>query len=359
MMEDVADATSTSVSSTSSEDNSSSPQSSNANTGTAGVIPTSIATDTGNSGMPSEKSYHDLDAWLSKLSNGTPLAETEVKNLCDLARETLLNESNVQPVPAPVTVCGDIHGQWHDLMELFRIGGSAPDTNYLFMGDYVDRGYYSVETVTMLVCLKVRYPDRVFVLRGNHESRQITQVYGFYDECVRKYGSANVWKMFTDLFDYFPLTALVEHSIFCLHGGLSPSIDTLDHVRQLDRVQEVPHEGPMCDLLWSDPDDRSGWGISPRGAGFTFGVDISQQFNERNGLGLVSRAHQLVMDGYNWSHEKSVVTIFSAPNYCYRCGNQAAIMEVDENLQKTFLQFDPAPRRGEPHIGRKTPEYFL
>lgn len=302
----------------------------------------------------------DLEAWLSKLSQGTPLSEPEVKSLCDLARETLLQESNVQPVKAPVTVCGDIHGQYHDLMELFRIGGSPPDTNYLFTGDYVDRGYYSVESVSLLVCWKVRYPDRVHVLRGNHESRQITQVYGFYDECVRKYGSANVWKMFTDLFDYFPLTALVEHSVFCLHGGLSPSIDTLDHVRQLDRVQEVPHEGPMCDLLWSDPDDRSGWGISPRGAGFTFGADVSSQFNERNNLNFVSRAHQLVMDGYNWSHNQAVVTIFSAPNYCYRCGNQAAIMEIDEHLDKTFLQFDPAPRRGEPsQIGAKTPEYFL
>ena len=260
-----------------------------------------------------------------------------------------------------MTVCGDIHGQWHDLMELYRIGGSAPDTNYLFMGDYVDRGYYSVETVSLLVCLKVRYPDRVHILRGNHESRQITQVYGFYDECVRKYGSANVWKMFTDLFDYFPLTALVENQIFCLHGGLSPSVDALDHIRQLDRVQEVPHEGPMCDLLWSDPDDRSGWGISPRGAGFTFGQDVSEQFNQRNGLTLVARAHQLVMEGYNWSHEKNVVTIFSAPNYCYRCGNQAAIMEVDDNdkSKPTFLQFDPAPRRGEPHVNRRTPDYFL
>mmetsp|Transcript_10096 Transcript_10096/g.14277 ORF Transcript_10096/g.14277 Transcript_10096/m.14277 type:complete len:410 (-) Transcript_10096:71-1300(-) len=305
------------------------------------------------------KHYNDLEAWLVKLSKGTPLAESEVKSLCEKARETLMNESNVQPVNAPVTVCGDIHGQWHDLMELYRIGGSAPDTNYLFMGDYVDRGYYSVETVTMLVCLKVRFPDRVFILRGNHESRQITQVYGFYDECVRKYGSANVWKLFTDLFDYLPLTALVENDIFCLHGGLSPSIDTLDHVRQLDRVQEVPHEGAMCDLLWSDPDDRSGWGISPRGAGYTFGQDISEQFNHKNGLHLVSRAHQLVMDGYNWSHDMNVVTIFSAPNYCYRCGNQAAIMEVDENLNKSFLQFDPAPRRGEPMVNRKTPDYFL
>lgn len=173
----------------------------------------------------------------------------------------------------------------------------------------------------------MRYRERITILRGNHESRQITQVYGFYDECLRKYGNANVWKFFTDLFDYLPLTALVDGQIFCLHGGLSPSIDTLDHIRALDRLQEVPHEvsidlynfyinsvaiyfiiiivyylkqGPMCDLLWSDPDDRGGWGISPRGAGYTFGQDISETFNHSNGLTLVSRAHQLVMEGYNW-----------------------------------------------------------
>ena len=270
----------------------------------------------------------------------------------------------------PVTVCGDIHGQFHDLMELFRIGGPNPDTNYLFMGeaphdqswllvlkpcsigDYVDRGYYSVETVTLLVALKIRYPQRITILRGNHESRQITQVYGFYDECLRKYGNANVWKFFTDLFDYLPLTALIDNQIFCLHGGLSPSIDTLDNIRALDRIQEVPHEGPMCDLLWSDPDDRCGWGISPRGAGYTFGQDISEAFNHNNGLTLVARAHQLVMEGYNWSQDRNVVTIFSgesrftpwwcreltspAPNYCYRCGNQAAIMEIDEHLKYTL-----------------------
>jgi len=300
-----------------------------------------------------------LDKWIEQLTGCKHLAETEVQELCVKAREILSRELNVQPVRCPVTVCGDIHGQFHDLMELFRIGGQPPDTNYLFMGDYVDRGYYSVETVSLLVALKVRYPDRITILRGNHESRQITQVYGFYDECLRKYGNANVWKFLTDVFDYLPLTALVERQIFCLHGGLSPAIDSLDDIMEQDRVQEVPHEGPMCDLLWSDPDDREGWGVSPRGAGFTFGQDVSEQFNHQNSLTLIARAHQLVMEGYNWCHDKNVATIFSAPNYCYRCGNQAAIMEIDEHLEYTFLQFDPAPRRGEPHVTRRTPDYFL
>lgn len=198
-----------------------------------------------------------------------------------------------------------------------------------------------METVTLLVALKIRYPQRITILRGNHESRQITQVYGFYDECLRKYGNASVWKyvrlcskvpgmcmcmaadgrpcrLFTDLFDYLPLTALIDNQIFCLHGGLSPSIDTLDNIRALDRIQEVPHEGPMCDLLWSDPDDRCGWGISPRGAGYTFGQDISEAFNQNNGLTLVARAHQLVMEGYNWSQDRNVVTIFSGIHSCSR-----------------------------------------
>lgn len=307
----------------------------------------------------SEAGHGNLDTWLEQLRQCKPLTEKEVQQLCNMAKNVLQFEQNVQPVQAPVTVCGDVHGQFHDLMELFSVGGPCPETNYLFMGDYVDRGYNSVESVSFLVAMKVRYPKRITILRGNHESRQTTQVYGFYDECLRKYGSASVWRMFTDLFDYFPITALVDNKIFCLHGGLSPSIDSIDNIRSLNRFQEVPHDGPMSDLLWSDPDERSNWGVSPRGAGFTFGQDISKQFNHRNNLQMISRAHQLVMDGYAWSHEQQVVTIFSAPNYCYRCGNLAAIMELDEDLYTSFLQYDPCPRANEPSVTRKTPDYFL
>ena len=140
---------------------------------------------------------------------------------------------------------------------------------------------------------------------------------------------------------------------------MSPSLASLDEIRQLNRKQEVPHEGAMCDLLWSDPEERDGWAPSPRGAGFIFGHDISLKFNYTNDLQTICRAHQLVLQGYNWSHEKNVCTIFSAPNYCYRCGNQAAIMEVDEILNSIFQQFDPAPRRGEPHVAKRNPDYFL
>ena len=229
-----------------------------------------------------------------------------------------MEESNVQRIDSPVTVCGDIHGQFYDLKELFKVGGDVPDTNYLFMGDFVDRGFYSVETFLLLLALKVRYPDRIYLIRGNHESRQITQVYGFYDECLRKYGSITVWRYCTEIFDYLSLSAIIDGKIFCVHGGLSPSIQTLDQIRTIDRKQEVPHDGPMCDLLWSDPEDTQGWGVSPRGAGYLFGSDVVSQFNAANDIEMICRAHQLVMEGYKWHFNETVLTVWSAPNYCYR-----------------------------------------
>ncbi|KNC46766.1 serine/threonine-protein phosphatase PP-X isozyme 2 [Thecamonas trahens ATCC 50062] len=303
----------------------------------------------------------ELDRQIERLLNCEHLRESEVKTLCAKAREILVEEANVQNVDAPVTVCGDVHGQFYDVKELFKVGGLCPETNYLFMGDFVDRGFYSVETFLLLLALKVRYPDRMTLLRGNHESRQITQVYGFYDECLRKFGSVSAWRYCTEIFDYLPLSALIEGQIFAVHGGLSPSLNTLDQIRLLDRKQEVPHDGAMCDLMWSDPEEQvDGWGLSPRGAGYIFGADVVSQFNHTNDLSLICRAHQLVMEGYKAMFSQSLITVWSAPNYCYRCGNVAAILEFDENLNKNFLIFSAAPadQRGSP-AKKATPDYFL
>ncbi|KAM0675734.1 hypothetical protein GVAV_000509 [Gurleya vavrai] len=297
-----------------------------------------------------------IDEYLDKLFNCILLTEAEVTNLCQKAQEIFLTEPNVLNLSAPLTICGDVHGQFQDLLELFKVSGLPPHTKFLFLGDYVDRGYHSIEVLSLLLALKIKHPQHVFLLRGNHESRQITQVYGFYDECIRKYGSINTWRLFTDLFDYLPVSALVDGEMFCMHGGLSPSFNTIDDIREMDRLKEVPHSGAMCDLLWSDPDNKNGWGNSPRGAGFTFGPDITKKFNETNGIKMICRAHQLVMQGYMWHHDETCVTVFSAPNYCYRCGNLGTVLEVGEKGQKDFLVFEQAPKKDD---DAKIPEYFL
>ena len=201
----------------------------------------------------------DLDRWIETLRKCELLPERDLKHLCEYVTFLLLEESTVQPVPAPCTICGDIHGQFRDLLELFRTGGEVPVTRYVFMGDYVDRGYNSVETMVLLLLLKARWPQCITLLRGNHETRQVTQVYGFYDECLRKYGNANPWRYCTELFDAMPLAALVEGEVLCVHGGLSPDVRTVDAMRTIHRTMEVPQEGPFADLMWSDPDDIDTW----------------------------------------------------------------------------------------------------
>jgi serine/threonine-protein phosphatase 6 catalytic subunit len=299
------------------------------------------------------------DDWVKHVKQCKYLPEQDLKKLCEIVKEYLLEESNVQPVAAPVTICGDIHGQFYDLLELFRTGGEAPDTNYIFMGDFVDRGYYSLETFTLLMTLKARWPDKVTLLRGNHESRQITQVYGFYDECQQKYGNANAWKYCTQVFDLLTIAALIDGKILCVHGGLSPDIRTLDQIRTINRNQEIPHEGDFCDLMWSDPEDIETWQVSPRGAGWLFGSRVTNEFISINNLELIARAHQLVQEGYKYHFNKQLVTVWSAPNYCYRCGNVASIMALDKDLNADFKIFHAVPDDQRVIPTRQPIQYFL
>jgi len=287
------------------------------------------------------------------------LTESELKQLCDLVREILMEESNVQPVSSPVIVCGDVHGQFFDVLELFKQGGEIPHHNYVFMGDFVDRGRHSVETLQLLLCYKARYPECITLLRGNHECRQVTQVYGFYDECFRKYGSANAWKYCTEVFDYFALAAVIDSRVLCVHGGLSPRISTIDQIRLLERNQEIPHEGAYCDLMWSDPEDIEDWAVSQRGAGWLFGSKVTSQFNHVNGLELICRAHQLVQEGYKYMFpDKNLITVWSAPNYCYRCGNIASILIFDENMDREIKIFKDVPESEKTATHKAGVQYF-
>ena len=302
----------------------------------------------------------DVDSWLATVKDGGILPERDLRILCEKIKEILIEESNVQPVSAPVTICGDIHGQFHDLLELFEKGGQIPDTRYIFMGDFVDRGYNSVETFQLLLCLKLKYPDCITLLRGNHETRGVTSVYGFYEETMRKYGNVNPWKYCTEVFDYLGIGALIEGKIFCIHGGLSPEIKTLDQIRLIDRRMEVPHEGPFSDLMWSDPEDIDTWAISPRGAGWLFGSKVTTEFNHINDLELVARAHQLVMDGFKyWFKDSNLVTVWSAPNYCYRCGNVASILNISDNLERYFEIFHATKDSSRAVPYRQVVPYFL
>ncbi|KAK5117253.1 hypothetical protein LTR62_005870 [Meristemomyces frigidus] len=466
---------------------------------------------------PAQLSSHaGPDEWLTQAKLCRYLPESDMKRLCETVKEYLMEESNIQPVSAPVTVCGDIHGQFYDLLELFHVAGGMPgeaearaasaaaeekarsekggkgnsmainasdlepptqitdpkvrkkmkrrfqqdsaytsaasndgseagdegdeargrgrsrsmgqsgeqeedeeyaeeedesedsglgvrspgprskstaktdhangNQNFIFLGDFVDRGYFSLETFTLLMCLKAKYPDRITLIRGNHESRQITQVYGFYEECQQKYGNASVWKSCCQVFDFLALAAIIEGKVLCVHGGLSPEIRTLDQIRVVARAQEIPHEGAFCDLVWSDPEEVETWAVSPRGAGWLFGDKVSSevsffcplfqavatvtfwlnlylaQFNHVNSLSLIARAHQLVNEGYKYHFaSQDVVTVWSAPNYCYRCGNVASIMTVGEDMTPDFKIFSAVPdhRRAVPAGRQGRGEYFL
>eukprot|EP01029_Cantina_marsupialis_P027095 TRINITY_DN744_c0_g1_i1.p1 TRINITY_DN744_c0_g1~~TRINITY_DN744_c0_g1_i1.p1 ORF type:complete len:519 (-),score=104.47 TRINITY_DN744_c0_g1_i1:99-1655(-) len=285
---------------------------------------------------------------LDNIRESVKLSKRQIFLLLNAAKQVLVKEPNVLKLDAPISVVGDIHGQLFDLLEIFKIGGEVPATNYLFLGDYVDRGAFSLETVSYLLALKALYPERIFLIRGNHECRNVSRVYGFRVECQKKLGSTeeglNVWSTFMMTFDCLPIAAVIKDDIFCVHGGLSPSIQFVEQIEMIDRFREIPHEGAFADLLWSDPSTTDpGFETSSRGAGFAFGEDVAVSFLKRNNFKLLVRAHQLCMNGFQEFFDSQVITVWSAPCYCYRFVNQASILEIDDSLNTKVNKFDAAP----------------
>jgi len=221
------------------------------------------------------------------------LQENEIKWLCLQTKEICMEQPIFLELECPLNVCGDTHGQFYDLLKLFEVAGSPPESNYLFLGDYVDRGKNSLETICLLMCFKIKYPENFFMLRGNHECASINKIYGFYDDCKRRY-SVKLWKMFTDCFNCFPISAVIDDKILCMHGGISPELFSLDQLKKIARPTDIPDQGLLCDLLWSDPDkDVKEWGPNDRGISVTFSNLAIENLLKKLDLELICRAHQV------------------------------------------------------------------
>jgi len=272
-------------------------------------------------------------------------SEAQLKGLCNQTREVLLSQSALIELEAPLKVCGDVHGQYHDLLRLFEYGGFPPASNYVFLGDYVDRGKQSLETITLIFGYKVKFPENFFNLRGNHECASITRIYGFYDECKRRH-NIKMWKSFCDVFNCMPVCAVIDEKIICMHGGLSPELNHFDSIRNLVRPTDVPDTGLICDLLWADPDkDITAWDENDRGVSFIFGPDVVTAFLRKFDLDLVARAHQVVEDGYEFFAQRQLITLFSAPNYCGEFDNAGAMMTIDDSLMCSFKVLKPVKKK--------------
>ena len=260
------------------------------------------------------------------------LKEEELRFLIDKSLPIIKEQKMLVDLEAPLHVCGDIHGQYYDLLRIFEHCGYPGEYNYLFLGDYVDRGKQSIETISLLLCYKIKYPQKVTLLRGNHESSVTNRIYGFYDECKRRY-NVRIWKSFTELFNFLPVAALIDDKILCMHGGLSPELKNIQNIQDISRPTDIPDTGLLCDLLWSDPDKEVlEYDENDRGVSVIFGEKIVQDFNKKNDLDLIIRAHQVVDDGYEFFAQRQLITIFSAPNYCGEFDNSAGIMIIDEAL---------------------------
>ena len=226
------------------------------------------------------------------------LKDEEIRFLIDKSQAIIREQKMLVELEAPLHVCGDIHGQYYDLLRIFEHCGYPGEYNYLFLGDYVDRGKQSLETICLLLCYKIKYPDRV-----------------------------------TELFNFLPVAALIDDKILCMHGGLSPDLKSINNITEIQRPTDIPDTGLLCDLLWSDPDkEATEYDENDRGVSVIFGEKVVTDFNKKNDLDLIIRAHQVVDDGYEFFANRQLITIFSAPNYCGEFDNSAGIMIIDDSL---------------------------
>lgn len=242
-----------------------------------------------------------------------------------------------------VTVCGDTHGQFYDVMNIFALNGLPSASNpYLFNGDFVDRGSFSVEVILTYLLYKMACPECIYLIRGNHETKNMNRIYGFEGEVKAKFDD-KIFDLFLEVFCHLPLAAVIEKKVFVTHGGIPVEPRTLDEIKKIKRGCEPPEKGLMSDLLWSDPQPFPGKSPSKRGVGFSFGPDITEAFLEKNDLSLLVRSHEVKDEGYLVEHGGKTITVFSAPNYCDSMKNKGAFIHFGKDLEPKFTQFTEVP----------------
>jgi serine/threonine-protein phosphatase 5 len=300
--------------------------------------------------LGSEMTQEFIDDMTERFKNGKTIHKKYVYQIIVAVKNIVYNEPTMVEVDIPddvqLTVCGDTHGQYFDLMELFRINGKPSDKQwYLFNGDFVDRGSWSTEIALLLYANKWLRPKNFFINRGNHETDDMNRAYGFEGECKAKYNE-RTFKLFSESFSALPLATLIGKKFFVLHGGLfSDDNVTLDDIRKLNRhnQRQPGQSGLMMEMLWTDPQSEPGRGPSKRGVGMQFGPDVTKRFCEKNGLEAVIRSHEVRTEGYEEEHDGKCITVFSAPKYCDMTENKGAFINIRSDYKLKFTKFEAVP----------------
>ena len=282
-----------------------------------------------------EMNFEEL---IQKIEKNEILQIKEFDIIFNKSKEILNKRENIAKLKAPITICGCINAHYEELKDIFKICGDASNTQYLFLGDYINKGWNSLSVVMLLMVLLAKYQSNITLLRGNHDSRMMSNPYGFYNECIKKYSKPDegnyIFEKINELFDLFQLAAVIDNKIFCVHGGLSPKIKKIEEINQIDRKLEIPREGIIPDLIWSDPSlEIMEYSPSSKGAGQFYGEKaVNDFFQENNNLSIIIRSHTLVMEGYQYQFNNKLLTIFSAPLYAGRIENIGAVLKIDDKF---------------------------
>ncbi|EAY05874.1 Ser/Thr protein phosphatase, putative [Trichomonas vaginalis G3] len=302
----------------------------------------------------------DIDKLISWVSEGNPPEEEDVTALIDLVTPIFDSEPNLLKIQPPLKICGDSHGQLYDSLKMFELSPAAPDTRYLFLGDYVDRGAFSIELLTLLLAYKLKYPNDFFLLRGNHETIAVNSEYGFQAEIEAKYGKHTLFDKCNELFKSMPVAALVDNRLLCLHGGICPQLQTIEQIDEFDRHVEPDYTSLLSNIIWSDPSESiHKWQRSDRRSGYLFGEEQIAKFLADNHLQALVRSHEMV-DGFRIQFDGKVITVWNAPNYCYYCGNNGSFMLVGNSAEEdSFVVFSPMPAERRRKPMQSDNPYFL